>query len=186
LPATGPTVSSGQGQTPVYLSSQTMANFELNDGRRQQWVDSVIAGGITYYYPCKYKSATLNAALTEYTMVLRLGEQYLVRAEARATSNNIAGAQSDLNTIRARAGLDPVYPVDPAALMTAIQRERQSELFTEWGNRWLDLKRTGKVDTVMQDVAVAKKTDWRPEWQYYPLPAYDIAQDPHLVQNPGY
>ncbi len=37
-------------------------------------------------------------------MVLRLGEQYLVRAEARAQQGKVAESASDINIIRARAG----------------------------------------------------------------------------------
>jgi len=58
------------------------------------WVNSITVAGTTYYYPNKYKSATQNASLTEYLMVFRLGEQFLIRAEARAQQGNIAGRTS--------------------------------------------------------------------------------------------
>lgn len=189
LPSLGPSTSTAQNH-PVYLSPQLLFSFEAGDRRRAHWVDSVqvkiSTGSATFYYPYKYKSAILNAPVTEYLIVLRLAEQYLIRAEARAQQNNIAGAQSDLNRIRMRAGLSNTTASDRNTILTAILHERQVELFTEWGHRWLDLKRTGNIDGVMNTVAPAKGTSWSTNWQLYPIPAYDIYQDPHLTQNLGY
>lgn len=187
LPATGPTSNSPVTGFPVCLSPQLLGSFETGDGRRSGWVDSVTVNGVTYYYPYKYKSATLNAPVTEYLMVLRLGEQYLIRAEARVRgNNNVTGAQDDLNAIRARAGLGSTTAGGQDAIISAIEHERQVELFTEWGQRWLDLKRTGTVNAVMGTVAPAKGTDWSTSWQWYPIPLYEITQDPNLAQNTGY
>jgi len=119
-------------------------------------------------------------------MVLRLAEQYLIRAEARAQQNNVGGAQSDLNTIRTRAGLPNTTANDKTSLLAAIIHERQVELFSEWGHRWLDLKRSGNLDAMMAVVAPAKGATWSSNWQWYPIPSYEIVQDPNLVQNPGY
>jgi hypothetical protein len=186
LPATGPTSNSAAGY-PVYLSPQLLGAFEQGDQRKVNWVESVTVNGTTYSYPYKYKSATIYAPVTEYTMVLRLGEQYLIRAEAEANNNQTGAAVADLNMIRNRAGL-PNYTgaTDKASLLAAILHERQVEFFTEWGSRWLDLKRTGNANTVMVAVAPLKGTTWNAGWQLYPLPSYDIVQDPKLVQNPGY
>lgn len=186
LPLTGPTSTSSSGGYPVYISQQLLGAFEFDDQRKTNWLNSLTVGGTTYYYPYKYKSATLNAAVTEYTMVLRLGEQYLIRAEARANLGE-SDAVNDLNTIRTRASL-PNYsgPTDQASLLVAILHEREVELFTEWGHRWLDLKRTNNINSVMQAVAPTKGTTWSPNWALYPLPVYDIIQDPKLTQNPGY
>jgi hypothetical protein len=41
-------------------------------------------------------------------MLLRLAEQYLIRAEARAQQDNLTGAIDDLNVIRNRAGITPL------------------------------------------------------------------------------
>jgi starch-binding outer membrane protein, SusD/RagB family len=185
LPATGPSNPS----FPVSLNSLLVNAFEPGDQRRTHWIDSVIAGGTTYYYAYKYKSATLNAPSTEYNMVLRLGEQYLIRAEAEANGagNGIGAAVSDLNTIRSRAGL-PNYAgaTDKASLLTAILHERQVELFTEWGHRWLDLKRTGNVDAVMSIVTPTKGGTWSSYQQLYPVPLSEIQADANLKQNTGY
>jgi hypothetical protein len=70
-------------------------------------------------------------------MVLRLAEQYLIRAEARAHQGNLTGAKDDLDKIRNRAGLEGIPITNTQAMLDAIAHERQVELFTEWGHRWL-------------------------------------------------
>ncbi len=42
----------------------------------------------------------MNRFLGEYTMVLRLSEQYLIRAEARAHQDNLQGAEEDINAVQ--------------------------------------------------------------------------------------
>jgi len=188
LPASGPTTNSAIGY-PVYLSNELLSSFESGDQRKAHWVDSVIVSNSVYYYSYKYKSASINAPITEYVMVLRLAEQYLIRAEAEANEggSKINSAIADLDTIRARAGL-PNYSGgnDLVSLSAAILHERQVELFTEWGHRWLDLKRTNGINKAMGMAEGYKGIAWRPEWQYYPIPLYDITEDPNLVQNQGY
>jgi len=170
----------------VYLSPQVVNSFETDDQRKTNWVDSVIVDGTTYYYPYKYKIGNVAAPMQEYPTILRLAEQYLIRAEARAAQNNIAGAQSDLNIIRSRAGLPNTTAADKTTLLHAILQERRVELFTEWGHRWFDLKRTGQLDAVMQVVAPLKGSSWKPYQALYPIPQEDLNRDPNLVQNPGY
>ena len=189
LPSAGPTSSSSDGY-PVYLSEQFLNNFEVVDQRKASWTGSVTisnsAGTSIYFFPYKYKSATLNATVTEYTMVLRLAEQYLIRAEAKALLNDINGGKSDIDVIRLRAGLPKCSASDKTSLLAAIQHERQVELFTEWGHRWLDLKRTGAIEIEMETVATQKGTTWNTNWQWYPIPFYDITQNGNLKQNTGY
>jgi hypothetical protein len=186
LTATGPNAASW----PVYLSSDLLNTFEPGDGRRANWVNSVIVNADTFYFPYKYKSATEGAALTEYQMVFRLGEQYLIRAEAEANgaSGGTTAAIVDLNIIRSRAGL-PNYSgaTDAPSVSNAILHERQVELFTELGQRWMDLKRTGSVDAVMT-LACPRKNNatWNSYQQLYPVLPSDILADPNLTQNPGY
>lgn len=189
LPPTGPTSNSSAEGWPVYLAPGLLNSFEAADQRRTRWIDSLMLKGSTFYYPFKYRSASLNAPVTEYLMVLRLAEQYLVRAEARLLKSlpDIAGAIADLNIIRHRAGLDNYTgATDQASVKAAILHERQAELFTEWGHRWFDLKRTGNADMAMGLIASEKGAVWNTNWQWYPIPLYDITQNPNLVQNKGY
>jgi starch-binding outer membrane protein, SusD/RagB family len=183
LPPSGPTTSS---VNPVYLSPQLLNAFEANDARKTAWVNSVTANGATYYYPYKYKATISSGTVTEYLMMLRLAEQYLIRAEARAMLNNFQGAKDDLNAIRTRAGLGNTTASDQASLLAAILHERQVELFTELAQRWFDLKRTGNVDNVMNIVTPLKGGTWNSNWQLYPIPFDDIQRNPNLLQNSGY
>jgi hypothetical protein len=188
----------------VYLSNSLLSAFEPGDNRRSVWVDGYLTGGTTYYYPNKYKQAiqdatiTSSAKMTEYRMMLRLAEQYLIRAEARAQQNNIAGAIADINTIRSRARANPSVTIpnplpDLQATLTqsqvldAVLKERRIELFSELGHRWFDLKRTGKVDEVMTvETPLKGGLSWQTYQQLYPIPYQDISRDPNLVQNTGY
>jgi hypothetical protein len=177
----------GTDHNPIALSSNLVNSFETDDKRFSNWVGSITSGTDTYYYPFKYKVYLTNQPLSEYLMVLRLAEQYLIRAEARAEQGNVSGAQSDLNTIRTRAGLSNTTANDKGTLLTAIQHERQVEMFSEWGHRWFDLKRTGTVDAVMSVVTPAKGGGaWNPNKALMPLPLGDLQADQNLTQNPGY
>ncbi|WP_177189341.1 RagB/SusD family nutrient uptake outer membrane protein [Chitinophaga sp. YR573] len=171
---------------PVYLSSFLLTSFESNDLRRENWIGENKVEASTYYYPYKYKSAKADTALTEYTMIFRLAEQYLIRAEARAQQENITGGLEDLNKIRTRAGLVEYSTSSMTVLISAIMKERRVELFTEWGHRWLDMKRNGTVNDIMNIVTPLKGGSWSTNWQLYPVPYADIKLNPRLKQNDGY
>lgn len=189
LPTEGPNTNTH----PVYLSNGLVNDFETGDQRKINWTDSVVVGSNTYYYPYKYKIGSVISDIKEYVMVLRLGEQYLVRAEAKIQQGKIQDAVGDLNTLRARArgSLPGALPDLSASIskeqaITAVMHERQIELFTEWGHRWLDLKRTNTVDIIMSEVTPQKGGSWNTNWQWYPIPLTDLQRNPNLVQNDGY
>jgi hypothetical protein len=170
----------------VSLSPLLVSGFEPSDMRRVAWIDSITVANETFYFPYKYKikGGATNTALSEYSIVLRLAEQYLIRAEARARLSDISGAQSDLDRIRERAGLPNTTANSQDLLLLAIEHERQTELFTEWGgHRWLDLKRTGRADAIL---SALKGPGWQTTDQLYPLPQTELQKDPNLTQNPGY
>ncbi len=186
IPSTG---FSG-GTWPVYLSNSLLNSFDSLDNRKNDWISSYSDNTGTYFYAYKYKDVNYGDPVTEYLMVLRLAEQFLIRAEARAQQNtNLMGAENDLNAIRTRAGLSITSASSQSDLLAAIQHERRLELFSEWGHRWLDLKRTGSVDSVMTIATPIKSggSPWQTYQQLYPLPfVSDIQTDPNLVQNQGY
>jgi hypothetical protein len=167
------------------LTPDMAASFESNDQRRSNWVGTVTAAGITYSYANKYKIRAGNVPLNEYYIVFRLAEQYLIRAEARAhLQQDQSLAVADINTVRSRASLPGLSTtLTQIQSLLAIEKERRSELFAEWGLRWLDLKRTGRVDAVM---SVVKPSTWKSTAALWPIPVTQISINPKLVQNPGY
>ncbi len=113
-------------------------------------------------------------------MVLRLSEQYLIRAEARAHLSNLTGSIDDLNIIRSRAGLtDLPSSLDEVAITAAIAQEKRIEFFAEWGHRWFDLKRTNTVDSIMTIATPLKNgnSTWQTHQQLYPIPFREIQRD---------
>jgi len=175
----------------VYLSNNLLNAFEPGDLRATHWISSVNQGGSIYYFPYKYKELSISGTAMEYSTVFRLGEQYLIRAEAEAygAGSGVSGAISDLNTIRNRAGLPNTTSTTQSDVLTAILHERQVELFTEWGHRWFDLVRTGQANTVMggaTGVTTQKGGNWMSTDQLYPIPISVLLANPALKQNPGY
>jgi len=176
---------------PFYMSNTLVQAFEPGDLRKTDWVASITVSGITYYYPYKYRTL-YGPPPTEYPMMLRYAEQYLVRAEAEANGagNGIPGAIADIDSIRKRAGLKFYSGTqDQASVLAAIMHERQVELFIENGHRWLDLKRTGLVNSVMGspgNQCALKGGTWNSIQQLYPISQSELKADPNLTQTPGY
>lgn len=165
------------------LSEVLLAAFESEDSRRNDWVGS--NGGNSY--PIKYKNSSSfsigSTDVPEYTVMLRLAEQYLIRAEARTMLNDFLGAQDDLNIIRRRAGLADIAMLNREALLTAITQERRIELFAEGGHRWLDLKRSGQANQVLELL----KDQWQVTDLLWPIPEIEIFNNSNLLpQNDGY
>ena len=206
-PASFSTATQGKIAT---ISSGLLNAFEPGDNRQADWVgsytDNTTTPATTYYFPYKYKIGSYgNASVTEYSMVLRLAEQYLIRAEAEIEQGQTAAGIADLNVLRSRARgaatLAIPNPLPPLSAglsqsdaMAALVQERRIELFSEFGHRWYDLKRlpglsnpSGSLaDEVMPAATAAKGGTWNDEWELYPVPLTDMEADPKLVQNPGY
>jgi starch-binding outer membrane protein, SusD/RagB family len=169
------------------LTPGLMNAFETADKRKTSWTRTVTTGSNTSYFTYKYKvNSGAGTTKTEYTVLFRLAEQYLIRAEANAQLENLPAAITDVDSIRQRAGLPLLSVTKPGIsrqeLLDQILQERRSEFFTELGHRWYDVKRTGKADQIFGAV----KPNWRPEAALYPIPLRDILRDNKLTQNKGY
>lgn len=174
------------GTTPTFVLYDTLTKtFEPGDKRKTTWTKPIVSGAVTYYHPFKYKLRTATAG-NEYTVLLRLSEQYLIRAEARLKNGDKPGAIRDVDSIRRKAGLPLIATTNPgisdAALIELIDHERWVELFTESSDRWFNLKRRGNVGEVLKKI--------KPQWQDYqalfPFPLLETTSNKNLVQNPGY
>lgn len=166
------------------LSGDFVASFDEEDQRLLHWTG--FHQGTESHYAHKYKVRNSTEEVTEFSMVLRLAEQYLIRAEARAMQDDLSGAITDLDKIRGRADLELIAETEPEiskeGLLELIVQERKKELFTEWGHRWLDLKRTGRAG----DILGASNPFWKDTDVLYPIPETERKKNPSLTQNNGY
>lgn len=171
----------------VALHNKMTDAFESEDKRKTAWVGKATDGENAYWYPYKYK-ATTDLPSTENSTVLRLAEQYLILAEAKCQLGKIDESIAILDELRQRAGLgtirNPSFAINEEWLLGRIAQERLVELFTEWGHRWFDLKRTERVDEVLAPI----KPHWKPTAQLYPIPENQLLTNPAMSgdQNGGY
>lgn len=167
----------------VALTKDLVDAFESGDQRRFKWIRSIVKGTSTWYHAYKYKKLGTNATQTEFTIVLRLAEMYLIRAEARVQQEALAPAREDLNKIRNTAGLENTTATSKEEILEAILRERRAEFFTEFGHRFMDLKRLGVLDRELTD----KKASWQSTDRLLPIPQRELNLNPNLEpQNTGY
>jgi len=168
-----------------YLTDEFLNAIEPADYRKTEWIREMADDQRTYMVPQKYRRGLVSifGTTTEYNVVLRLAELFLIRAESRANQNNLTEAIGDLDVIRLRAGLNPLSTsLNKDQILSAVAQERRIELMAEWGDRWLDLKRTGRADGILAPL----KQDWQETDKLYPIPESEILLNPALVQNPGY
>lgn len=177
-------IKSIPGQTYA-LKDDFLIAFEADDLRKEHWVGSMsdLDSTITLSFAQKYKADINESESLEFSILFRLAEQYLIRAEARAHLGDIAGSQSDLNVIRNRAGLPESNANTKDELLDAIFQERRIELFAEQGLRWFDLIRTGLADQTM----IQLKPNWQATDVLMPIPESELEANPNLKpQNDGY
>ena len=193
----GGSFAAATGTVPAFTLTDTLYNsMEEGDLRKANWVTPTVIGGSNYKVINKYKLRVLPTGTTtgnEYNVVLRLAEQYLIRAEARAQQSNLGGAIADADTIRRRAGLPMLdNNLSQQQVLLAIEKERKAELFGEWGHRWFDLKRTPSIvspaDKTRADdvIGALKPATWNVTDILYPIPDAQRTANPALTQNLGY
>jgi hypothetical protein len=122
--------------------------------------------------------------------VFRTAEMYLIRAEARAETNDLTGSTADINALRAAriTGHTPVTFTSKDQAITAILDERFRELAFE-GHRFWDIKRRNlPVERLAADAPNATSVTL-PAGNFrflLPIPNTEIKANPLIVQNPGY
>lgn len=166
----------------VGLRSELAHSFANNDLRKTHWISTVTDGSDTWYHAYKYKQNGNTGTSKEYSIVFRLAEQYLIRAEARARQGELTGAKEDLNLVRRTAGLADTDAVNSEEIVDAVLQERRFELFSEYGHRFFDLKRSGFIDTILS----IAKPGWNSYDALWPIPEKELFSNPKLTQNPGY
>ena len=119
-------------------------------------------------------------------IMMRLGEIYLLHAEALVMNGDVAGATAYVNRIRKRAGLPELASVT----IDDVLRERRLELAFE-GFRFYDLVRHDKALEVFnavddKDPYWGNRSELTAETCLMPVSQTAMDNNPSLEQNEGY
>ena len=137
-------------------------------------------------------------------IVFRTGEMYLNAAEAAFETGNTDDAKTMLNTIRDRAGM----PVKDELTVEDIRNERFVELYNEEHRYW-DIRRwriaeeelngkgfhgvtwtyhidEDKYTLKLKDADFGQIRTFAERNYYFPIGIERLADNPNLVENPGY
>jgi hypothetical protein len=147
------------------------------------------------YYPATHYAFMYKLRSSVNTIYkLRLPDIMLLEAEAYANNGDMTNAAALVNQVRARVGLANLSASASSSkenMIDAVLKERRLELAFE-GQRWFDLCRNGKVESVMNAVfktdtgRMAQKKTFDENSYLMPIPQTALDQNSNLVQNPGY
>jgi starch-binding outer membrane protein, SusD/RagB family len=189
----------GTGVGTLWQDTNGDVFFEPSDKLKQQYNRTTDIRFNAYFTinPTAQDTALVNKFFTSSrgpkivdVKLMRVAEMYLIRAEAKAELNDLAGASTDINTLRAAriSGYTPITYSDKATAVTEILNERFKELAFE-GFRYFDLKRRGlPVARLGSDVTSSQwqnlpANDFR---MVLPIPSSEVRNNPNNTQNPGY
>lgn len=117
--------------------------------------------------------------------VLRYADVLLMKAEALNELGQTALAETPLNKVRERAGLDPVTGLSKDSFREKVLHERRMELAFE-GHRWFDLIRVNNGSYGLQFLHSIGRVNATEKHLLFPIPQAEIDVNPNLEQNPGY
>ena len=168
--------------TSFTMNPNLVNSFATGDLRRVHYFTAVPFGAQVNYKPAKYKNLAVNNP-TEYSVVYRLDEVYLMQAENLLRQNKVSEAIPFINRSRQRSGLPALgSTISASVAMTEMKDEKRREFFTEHGIRFFDLKRWGMLDGL-----VSVKSNWKSFHSQWPLPQKELLVNPNLnPQNTGY
>lgn len=179
--------------------SRDLISLYETQGDTKRFAETVVyyeCGWSLYYpkthYPFAYKCRSSQSSI----IWLRYADVLLMKAEALLMRANpdLAGAAAIIDQFRQRAGLpvlDASVKGNRDALLEAYYNERRMEMAFE-GTRWFDLRRWGKVESVMNGV-FKKDSGRRTQMVQFtadsyllPIPQGIIQTNANIKQNPGY
>ncbi|MCH7413552.1 RagB/SusD family nutrient uptake outer membrane protein [Belliella sp. R4-6] len=176
------------------------ANWQDGDLRKALWIPVDFGMGPNTLVTGKFidNQAISNRGAGNDLPIYRYSDVLLMFAEAssRAANSPTEEALDALNQVQRRAyGLDPnvasdidfqLADYDSESFLDLILTERAYEFQFE-GKRWLDLKRTGKAASVIQE---GKGRTIAEKHYLWPIPFEELnlnkGLDPTTDQNPGY
>ncbi len=159
-----------------------MKMFETTDLRKTQWIKTISNATSTYSLPAKYKNKNGENS-TEYSNVMRIEEAYFLMAEAQINKENINAGIELINQIRERSGLSKINKIrSKEEAIDWLLEEKEKEFFSEFGHRFIDLKRNNRFNQLQ-----LIKPNWKWFHNVLPLPQKELLLNPNLnPQNEGY
>ncbi|MGV3556610.1 RagB/SusD family nutrient uptake outer membrane protein [Larkinella arboricola] len=183
-----------QGSGRIVPTLEMINTYEPGDARKAASVnDSVrLINGTKSYARhglkfVDFKAIDLSDGTVTFTQ-FRYADVLLMYAEVLNEQGKTADALPFINQVRKRAGLPDLAGLSQAALRLAIEKERRVEFLFE-GQRWFDLVRTGRVQTVMNAHYASQNLSFKVDdfELIFPIPQNEIDLNPAMVkQNPGY
>lgn len=183
------------GDTAIFMPGKDVTNAQIAASRYLLIPPRNYTTSLSPYMQ-KYndtKRADLNYPSIRSVIVFRLGETYLIAAEAAFMGGaSAADAVNNLNMIRRRAAFPNPNPelmnVNSIPSLDFILDERSRELCGEL-TRWLDLVRTGKLEERVKLYNNEAKGNIKPFHVLRPIPQSQIdatTTGPAYPQNTGW
>lgn len=165
-------------------SNDLISLYSEDDVRGKMFLNNEEKAPATFW-TTKYAGKDKGRPDVSNTIVLRLSEMYLNRAEAITRGATIQGvtAASDLNAIRTNRGASELS----SAGITDVMNERRLELAWE-GHYWYDLARTGGSITRTHYSGAEQNQNIPADSKYWVLPINkrELDVNENLEPNPGY
>ncbi|MFL0086203.1 RagB/SusD family nutrient uptake outer membrane protein [Tenacibaculum maritimum] len=183
-----PLLSNPQGKTVAQFfttSKKFRSYFEANDTRESLYfLDITFSDNTSSHVFNKFiglETGPETRVFTDDVKIYRFAELILLKAEILNAQGNTPDAITELNKIKARAGIASYNgAMNATGVDTAILRERALELGFE-GKRWFDLIRFGKVPNFVDNMVGINS-----EKYLWPISANTISLNSNLKQTPGY
>lgn len=140
-------------------------------------------------FPFMYKMRQTDGLQNFY--IARYADILLLKAEAKVQLGDLTGAATLVNQVRARVGLSPITIASKDDGLNKILKERKLELAFE-GQRWFDLKRTGKAVEILSaqkngnGTVLSYASNINANRLLWPIPQAQIDNNSNLTQNAGY
>ncbi len=157
------------------------------------WSDEFWSLSVNGTVPFSYKWRTANGwASTNRQYIVRLADIILLKAEALNETGQTELARVEIDRVRDRVNLEPTPAANQTEMALAIENERRLELAQE-GQRWDDLKRSGRAVEVMSNLSeIDLRTNTEKVYPItenkllLPIPQSERNRNKKLSQNDGY
>jgi hypothetical protein len=171
------------GYADCAASNDIRGLYEANDERGKLFIAH--PDDANAWWTTKYIGKGKGTPDVSNTIVLRLAEMYLNRAEAIVRGATVPGitAEADLNAVRTARGASAASSPGPQAVLD----ERRLEFAWE-GHYWFDCARTKTAITRTDYVGAEVNRNIPADSKYWalPIPKRERDVNENLTQNPGY